>query len=289
MQVYYSKRFYLHLSGAWSFLLVCLVVFVACCPPWWKSRVERASLSIRAAARNIFGRQSWQMLPFDRDAEIGPPFQEKTWNLHFWGKAEKNQILLIFCETKDGIYFWKLRRICSFFPGERKISGILEKFYSWGKLRISVFGKKNWEKFFLFLEKSGYDLHNLKELVWVCILETAEKTMYSWETPRKIFSLEDLHFKKNGYGIDCWRNRNGGQSSSLTILSPFLPVVPSCVADMDISVTALEFPPPWFTGTTLPDYILLMQRREKQVRNTGLNFVLFRTSRFFLIGAQWVE
>ncbi|CAN0407308.1 unnamed protein product, partial [Ectocarpus sp. 12 AP-2014] len=30
-------------------------------------------------------------------------------------------------------------------------------------------------------------------------------------------------------------------------------------------VTALEFPPPWFTGTTLPDWILLEQSREKEV------------------------
>ncbi|CAM9188904.1 unnamed protein product [Ectocarpus fasciculatus] len=29
-------------------------------------------------------------------------------------------------------------------------------------------------------------------------------------------------------------------------------------------VTALEFPPPWFTGTTLPDWILLEQSREKE-------------------------
>ncbi|CAN0538189.1 unnamed protein product, partial [Ectocarpus sp. 8 AP-2014] len=32
-------------------------------------------------------------------------------------------------------------------------------------------------------------------------------------------------------------------------------------------VTALEFPPPWFTGTTLPDWILLEQSREKEVRD----------------------
>ncbi|CAM9753241.1 unnamed protein product, partial [Sphacelaria rigidula] len=29
-------------------------------------------------------------------------------------------------------------------------------------------------------------------------------------------------------------------------------------------VTSLEFPPPWFTGTSLPDWILLERRREKE-------------------------
>lgn len=35
-------------------------------------------------------------------------------------------------------------------------------------------------------------------------------------------------------------------------------------------VTALEFPPPWFTGTSLPDWILLEQSREKEVSERPL-------------------
>lgn len=31
-------------------------------------------------------------------------------------------------------------------------------------------------------------------------------------------------------------------------------------------VTSLQYPPPWFTGTSLPDWVSLEQRREKEVK-----------------------